>query len=43
MDTTAIVLCRDNKIPIRVFNMNKKGALMRVIMGETEGTSVELG
>lgn len=41
MDTTAIVLCRDNKIPIRVFNMNKKGALMRVIMGETEGTAVE--
>ena len=43
MDTTAIVLCRDNKIPIRVFNMNKKGTLMRVIMGETEGTVVELG
>lgn len=41
MDTTAIVLCRDNKIPIRVFNMNKKGALMRVIMGEPEGTVVE--
>ena len=41
MDTTAIVLCRDNKIPIRVFNMNKKGALMRVIMGENEGTLVE--
>ena len=41
MDTTAIVLCRDNKIPIRVFNMNKKGALMKVIMGETEGTVVE--
>ena len=41
MDTTAIVLCRDNKIPIRVFNMNKKGALMRVIMGKNEGTLVE--
>lgn len=41
MDTTAIVLCRDNKIPIRVFNMNKQGALMRVIMGENEGTIVE--
>ena len=41
MDTTAIVLCRDNKIPIRVFNMNKQGALMRVIMGENEGTVVE--
>ena len=41
MDTTAIVLCRDNNIPIRVFNMNKKGALIRVIMGENEGTIVE--
>ncbi len=41
MDTTAIVLCRDNKIPICVFNMNKQGALMRVIMGEKEGTLVE--
>ena len=41
MDTTAIVLCRDNKIPICVFNMNKQGALMRVIMGENEGTVVE--
>lgn len=41
MDTTAIVLCRDNKIPIRVFNMTKQGALMRLIMGEDEGTLVE--
>lgn len=41
MDTTAIVLCRDNHIPIRVFNMNKQGALMRVVMGENEGTLVE--
>lgn len=41
MDTTAIVLCRDNQIPIRVFNMNKQGALLRVIMGEDEGTLVE--
>ncbi len=41
MDTTAIVLCRDNHIPIRVFNMTKPGALMRVVMGEDEGTLVE--
>ena len=41
MDTTAIVLCRDNKIPIRVFNMTKPGALMRLVMGEDEGTLVE--
>ena len=41
MDTTAIVLCRDNKLPIRVFNMNKKGALMNIVMGIDEGTLVE--
>jgi len=41
MDTTAIVLCRDNKLPIRVFNMNKKGALMNIVKGMDEGTLVE--
>ena len=43
MDTTAIVLCRDNNLPIRVFNMNKQGALMRIICGEAEGTLVDKG
>lgn len=43
MDATAIVLCRDQSMPLRVFNMNKTGALMRVIMGEDEGTLVEDG
>jgi len=41
MDTTAIVLCRDNKIPVIVYNMNKEGALMRLVQGEQEGTVVE--
>ncbi|MDH5571777.1 MAG: UMP kinase [Gammaproteobacteria bacterium] len=41
MDTTAIVLCRDNKIPIRVFNMNETGALMRILEGADVGTLVE--
>ncbi|MEJ2142014.1 MAG: UMP kinase [Gammaproteobacteria bacterium] len=41
MDTTAIVLCRDNKIPIRVFNMNKAGTLINIIEGGNEGTLVE--
>ena len=41
MDTAAIVLCRDQKMPLRVFNMNKAGSLMRVVMGEDEGTLVE--
>lgn len=41
MDTTAIVLCRDNKVPIRVYNMNEEGALLRMIQGENVGTLVE--
>lgn len=40
MDTTAIVLCRDNNTPIVVFNMNKKGALTNVVNGLSEGTIV---
>ncbi|MCW9024390.1 MAG: UMP kinase [Gammaproteobacteria bacterium] len=41
MDTTAIVLCRDNKIPLRVYNMNQQGALMSVVKGDDVGTLVE--
>jgi len=41
MDATAIVMCRDQNMPLRVFNMNKPGALMKVIMGEQEGTLVK--
>lgn len=41
MDATAIVMCRDQNMPLRVFNMNKPGALMRVIQGEQEGTLVK--
>ncbi len=43
MDATAIVLCRDQNMPLRVFDMNKPGALMRVARGEDEGTLVERG
>jgi uridylate kinase len=43
MDATAIVLCRDHNLPLRVFNINKAGALMRVVQGEDEGTLVERG
>jgi uridylate kinase len=43
MDATAIVLCRDHNLPLRVFNINKPGALMRVVQGEDEGTLVERG
>ncbi len=41
MDATAIVLCRDNEMPLKVFNLTKPGALKRVVMGENEGTLVE--
>ncbi len=41
MDTTAMVLCRDNNIPIRVFNMNKEGLMLRIASGEAIGTLVE--
>lgn len=41
MDTTAVVMCRDHNIPIRVMNLSKSGALERVFRGEPEGTLVE--
>ena len=40
MDATAFTLCRDQKLPIAVFNIFKEGALTRVVMGEPEGTLV---
>ncbi|MBD3670700.1 MAG: UMP kinase [Gammaproteobacteria bacterium] len=43
MDATAIVLCREQNIPLRIFNMNKKGALLNIVSGEDEGTLVESG
>ena len=43
MDATAIVLCRDNGIPLRVMNINEPGALMRLIHGEDIGSLVESG
>jgi uridylate kinase len=40
MDATAIVLCRDNALPLRVFNLNNTGDLPRVVRGENVGTLV---
>ena len=40
MDSTAISLCRDNKLPIVVFNLNEKGNIRRVVTGEKIGTVV---
>jgi len=40
MDATAIVMCRDNRLPLRVFNLNNSGDLIRVVRGEDVGTLV---
>jgi uridylate kinase len=40
MDTTAIVMCRDNNLPVRVIDLNASGSLMRLIQGEDVGTLV---
>ncbi|MDO6707801.1 MULTISPECIES: UMP kinase [unclassified Photobacterium] len=40
MDLAAFTLARDHGMPIRVFNMNKPGALRKVVMGEVEGTLI---
>ena len=40
MDLAAFTLARDHNMPLSVFNMNKSGALKRVIMGEEEGTLI---
>jgi uridylate kinase len=42
MDATAFALCRDQKLPIKVFSIVKAGALRRVVMGEDEGTLVHV-
>ncbi|MCV2366794.1 UMP kinase [Roseateles oligotrophus] len=42
LDATAFALCRDQKLPIRVFSILKTGALKRVVMGEDEGTLVHV-
>lgn len=42
LDTAAFALCREQKLTLVVFNVFKSGALMRVVMGEDEGTRVTL-
>jgi len=40
MDMTAVTLCKENKLPILVFNMNTRGNFRRLILGEEVGTTV---
>jgi len=43
MDLTAICLVRDHDMPVRVFNMNKAGALLNLVVGGKEGTLIDRG
>lgn len=43
MDLTSFCQCRDQNMPIRVFNINRPGALVRVVKGEQEGTLISQG
>lgn len=43
MDLTAITLCKENRLPLVVFNMNYPGNLKRVVLGERVGTTVTNG
>ncbi len=40
MDATSIAMCRDNALPVAVFNLNVPGNIMRVTMGEAVGTRI---
>jgi uridylate kinase len=42
LDLTAFTMCKENKMPIIVFDMNQKGNLMRLISGEKVGTLVKI-
>ena len=41
MDLTAFTLCQENKLPIYVFDMNKRGNLLKVVEGESVGTIIK--
>ena len=43
MDLTAICLVRDHDMPVRVFDMNKTGALLNLVVGGKEGTLIDRG
>lgn len=43
MDLTAICLCREQDMPVRVFRMDKSGALLNIVVGGEEGTLIEEG
>jgi uridylate kinase len=40
MDASAVAMCRDNKLPILVFNLRVQGNILRMVMGEPIGTLI---
>jgi uridylate kinase len=40
MDASAVAMCRDNQLPILVFNLTTYGNIMRMVMGEAVGTLI---
>ena len=43
MDATAIVMCREHSMPLKVFNLNRPGDMVRIVCGENVGTTVVRG
>lgn len=43
MDATAVALCRDNNLPVRVFSIHRPGSLLKAVLGEGEGTLMKSG
>ena len=43
MDATALVLCRDNNMPVRIMNIFESGAIMRLMKGDSVGSLIETG
>lgn len=43
MDATAVALCREQNLPVRVFNINRPGSVLRIVLGESEGTLMQHG
>ena len=43
MDATALVLCRDNNLPMRVMNIFEQGAVMQLMQGKDIGSLIERG
>jgi len=41
MDTAAFALCRDSDLPLRIFDMDRPGVLLRILQGESIGTLVQ--